>query len=1351
VSAIFLSHSSSDRDITSLVSAWLQEQGYRSVFLDFDPEQGIPGGRDWEKELYAQLRTCRAVIVLCSERFVASPWCFAEITHARALGKALFPVKVGECEIHPLLKTAQVIDFTADRETALTRLARGLKAAGLDPADSFDWDGTRPPYPGLLNFEEEDAGIFFGREKEIHEGLDTLEQQRRFGGARFMLLLGASGSGKSSLLRAGIVPRLRRNPDQWIVVRPFRPLGRPFENLAYVIADSFQEAGRSRDWKSLSDTMGAARAGAALAELANELRLDMKRPNATVLLVIDQLEELFALTGTEDTQRFLETLRAAAESNASPVLIVATLRSDFLGELQKYTASGDIAERLVNPMSLLTIGQIVEGPAVVANLELSPGLVPAMLQDTQAENALPLLAFTLREMWERRQGNKLTLEAYRDELGGLSGSVARAAEGVWTGAKALSAQEEAHLRRAFLALVRVNDEGRFTRQPARWTDLPESIHPLLERFVRARLLVSRHDAGGRVLEVAHEALFRSWRRLAKWLDEDRAFLLWRKRVDQALEFWVSGGKRTQSLLVTDLLHESQSQLKDRGEQLNNNERAFIDASITADRRARKRVVLGISAFIVAVMLAGAVALWEYVVADRQRQLAVARQLAAEAQSFFDSGGGKGVQRSLFMATASLHAAWTEEGLNAWARAIKLAPPLPTILDADRGPYTSVTFSADGKLMAAAGKKAILVFDGKSFKEMFELPAPHARRLALSPDGQFLAAGVARSLVVWDLGTKRQVQAIPTGLRDVTSIAFDLRGSRLAFTDSLSVQVFDTRGWKELTQKWMPEWPAPDGKGRSGGNTFTVAFSPDSRWLLSTVSTSSLVVWDLARFVTSPTRGTGPTFSVAFHGPEFDSTFFLSFTTGGQWLALSTGLWSVAPAPNGVGISSIPRRGVPTRIFAINGDASLTAAFADRGIAIWQTPNVSDPPPRELARIVYEVRGVNMTNEEPVAFSPVGGWLITGGERLERWDVSAGAESHQLPHESEVLAVASSRDGRHIGTATADGFVHIWNTTDWRRVKSLDIRERREDETASRVAFSGDNRWVAATSGKMLKVFSTDGWSEVARKEYDHALSGIAFSPDARWMIAAGNRADSNSIDVLEVGSWRAVPGITHKRVETRPIGSTEAPNCRSTSVTCTGSPIYSVSVNPGGDQLLTMTIPYCEGGESFPGVAHVWRITSGERLASVPLSFKCVGVGESLPMSGHASFKEWAHWTTLSLRSIYTAGKTLGETSDELTTRDGRRATSEEADRIYPWVLAEQRGVKDIALAQEGRWLVTTGSGGNARVWALTRPDIIAESCSRLRRVGYGGQDSSGVEFTSREPLLRDACPEMRTISYIRR
>ncbi len=424
MSAIFLSHSSADDEAAASLHDWLSRLGYSSVFLDFDPERGIPPGRDWEKELYAQLRSSRAMIVLCSGASMASPWCFAEITHARALGKALFPLKVAECEIHPLLRTVQVIDLTERREEGLDRLSRGLKAAGLDPANSFAWDGSRPPYPGLLAFEEADAAVFFGRENEIRDALDALGRQRRFGGARFMLLLGASGSGKSSLLRAGILPRLRRNRSQWIIVPPFRALGRPFESLAYALAASFEEAGEQREWRELHSLMAAAPSSDALARFGRELSFSMHQPEATVLISVDQLEELFTLSGSDEADRFLAMLRRAAESAGSQMLIVATVRSDFLGAVQTQATLRDVsfAELLVNPMSMASVGEIIEGPAAVANLELEPGLVQAMLQDTEAEDALPLLAFTLRELWEHRTGDRLLLRDYRDQLGGLTGS-----------------------------------------------------------------------------------------------------------------------------------------------------------------------------------------------------------------------------------------------------------------------------------------------------------------------------------------------------------------------------------------------------------------------------------------------------------------------------------------------------------------------------------------------------------------------------------------------------------------------------------------------------------------------------------------------------------------------------------------------------------------------------------------------------------------------------------------------------------------------------------------------------------------------------------------------------------------
>lgn len=145
MSAIFISHSSRDNEAAEEVRDRLQDQGHRSIFLDFDPADGIPAGRSWEQELYARLRASQAIIVLCSEHSMASDWCFAEITHAKSMGKHVFPIRVAPCEIRSLLTEFQVLDLTADKEDAYARLWRGLEIAGLDPKNMFDWDGSRPP------------------------------------------------------------------------------------------------------------------------------------------------------------------------------------------------------------------------------------------------------------------------------------------------------------------------------------------------------------------------------------------------------------------------------------------------------------------------------------------------------------------------------------------------------------------------------------------------------------------------------------------------------------------------------------------------------------------------------------------------------------------------------------------------------------------------------------------------------------------------------------------------------------------------------------------------------------------------------------------------------------------------------------------------------------------------------------------------------------------------------------------------------------------------------------------------------------------------------------------------------
>ncbi|GGX89819.1 hypothetical protein GCM10007160_16520 [Litchfieldella qijiaojingensis] len=588
MSTLFISHSSNDATAAREMADWLQRHGHHSLFLDFDVEHGIPAGRDWERELYRHLRACQALIVLCSEHSMASCWCLAELSHARALGKRIVPVRISPCTLRPQLAELQVIDLIKEPEVGYERLRQAL-------ASVFAWDSRRPPYPGLMAFDESDAAIFFGRDAEVQQSLDRLHQLRRFGGPRLLLFLGASGSGKSSLVRAGIMPRLRASPEAWTLIGPIRPRDRPLDELTAQLARGLADEGVAVEGL----TALAANADSApelLSTVHRELRRRSGKEHTVLVLVVDQLEEL--LTGSAQAEQFMRILRPVLHDTSSPVLVIATLRSDFLGALQEHPAWRDVTlmPLTVEPLSVEGFSAVIEGPAELAGLDLEPGLVQAMVADTATEDALPLLAFTLRELWEKgRADGCLTLAEYRDGLGGLHGSVAKAAEAVLEAAAPSREQRQA-LRAALFALVRLDDEGRYTRQVVRWQDLPSASHPLLERFVQARLLISGSHDGERTLEVAHEALFRVWRRLNRWLEANREALRIHDGLRRATAEWENGGRPVELLVHRGSRLEAAEALAREGPfPLNDMERSYLQACLElrdaelAESRRRERV------------------------------------------------------------------------------------------------------------------------------------------------------------------------------------------------------------------------------------------------------------------------------------------------------------------------------------------------------------------------------------------------------------------------------------------------------------------------------------------------------------------------------------------------------------------------------------------------------------------------------------------------------------------------------------------------------------------------------------------------------------------------------------------
>ena len=386
------------RALAERVVEWLREWGYQSLFRDKDLQEGIPAGADWRGILHATLARCQAMVSVCSPSYRESEWCIAEVAVALDRGKTVFPMQVGDTELPLLVRNRQVIALedlivvTAEAETeAKERLRRGLQRR-------LSWRDRMPlppsnlgPFPGLKAYDERHAALFFGWDAELYRALDKVQSLE--GGSEFLLLYGASGCGKSSLLKAGLVPELRRVAgDGLLVVDPFRPDSEPLKNLA-----SHLQGAMERDGLASSFT-----AQGTVAELVRELnnwRRHKQCQGARVLVPVDQFEDVFRPhTPTEEQpesegDRFLAFLRELMQSEGR-VLVVATMRTDFLAVLEahaSYDAGLRWHEFKLEPMRPAFYGEVIEGPCRRFPLELPAGLKEQMVADTGSGDALPLL------------------------------------------------------------------------------------------------------------------------------------------------------------------------------------------------------------------------------------------------------------------------------------------------------------------------------------------------------------------------------------------------------------------------------------------------------------------------------------------------------------------------------------------------------------------------------------------------------------------------------------------------------------------------------------------------------------------------------------------------------------------------------------------------------------------------------------------------------------------------------------------------------------------------------------------------------------------------------------------------
>jgi len=580
MAAIFISHSSRDSAWARRLAAWLKERDHEP-FLDVDPEDGIGGGSPWRDTIYRKLHSSQLVLALCSPHYLASEWCLSELAIATDLCKPLVPLQIAEAPLPRLALHLQAINLAGDADEGLQRLALAL-AQLLQGRDRLPLDSQRPPYPGLEPCQEADAALFFGRDTELEELQRRLRSLRQ-AGRGLLLLLGASGCGKSSLLRAGLLPQLRLDPATWLVIDPCRPgADDPLTELLHTLGRGAVRHGVP----PLPNPCSAEQ----LRAWFTRLRHHSGHPDASVVVPLDQFEECLFSPAADG---FLALLEALVSSSDGRLLLVVTLRSDCLGALQLHPAQ--LAQRadqmLLNPMASDGIVQVIEGPAARVGLCLEPGLSLRMADDTRSGEALPLLALTLQQLWQLHgRDGRFSLQHYR-AFGGLDGAAERVAAEALEGPLKSEANRSA-LRDAFVGqLVRLHDQG-YSRRPARWADLPDAARPLLEALVARRLLVRRGESDAdATVELAHESLLRTWSLLRGWLDDNREFVAFCDELSREQQRWQqapTAALRAEACLQPTRLRRARSWLAERPAAIAPHLRRYIQASQRQQQQRRLR-------------------------------------------------------------------------------------------------------------------------------------------------------------------------------------------------------------------------------------------------------------------------------------------------------------------------------------------------------------------------------------------------------------------------------------------------------------------------------------------------------------------------------------------------------------------------------------------------------------------------------------------------------------------------------------------------------------------------------------------------------------------------------------------